>query len=96
MAQRQVVAGREAHHPAQTPFGFGDEKAAVGQRRRANVGQQRGEVVVENVDGLVRGSGRAAGAGVARAEVAVGVVGRTLPNQGRLDLALPGSGGAVR
>ena len=98
-AQREVVAGVEADHPADAALGLGDEQAA-GLDRLARlvgpVGQQRREVVVEHVGGGVARGGDAAGPGVARAEVAVRVVRRAAGRRGRLHLALPRAGGAVR
>ena len=91
-----VVAGREADDPAQATLGFGDQEGVGGRRRVDRVGQQRGEVVVEDVGGGVPGRADTAGARVARAQVAVGVVGGSIGDRGRLLLPLPRPGGAVR
>ena len=94
----EVVAGIEAEDAAEAALGFGAEEAGVVDVESGcgNVGLERGEVVFEDVGAGVRRGVVAAGAGVAGAEIAGGVVGQRWRLRGVLGLALPGALGAMR
>jgi hypothetical protein len=87
----------EAEDAAAAALAVGAEElggvAALWLRR---VGQERGVVVVEDVDAFVLRREVAAGARVAGAEVAGGVVVDVGESGGGVDLALPRARGAVR
>jgi hypothetical protein len=92
----------EAEDAATAALGLGDEERrwrGGGGRRgrlRKDVGQQRGEVVVEGEDGFVIGIVDAAGAGVGGTQVAGGVVGEAGRGDRLAGFALPGTLGALR
>ncbi len=94
----EVVAGIEAEDAAEATLGFGAEEAGAVdvEGGGGDVGLEGGEVVLEDVGAGVRRGVMAAGAGVAGAEVAGGVVGQRRGLGGVFGLALPGALGAVR
>ena len=95
--EREGVVGMEAEDAAEAALGFGDqERGGMGLGVGLDVGEERGEIVVEGEDAGVGGIVLAAGAGVAGAEVAVGVVGEVGSGDGLGGFALPGALGALR
>jgi hypothetical protein len=88
----------EAEDSAESALGFGDQQWRWVWRlvRGLDVGEERGEVVVEGEDASVGGIVLAAGAGVAGTEIAVGVVGDAGCGYGLGGFTLPGALGALR
>jgi hypothetical protein len=93
--EREVVARREADDAADAGLGFGDEEAAGFDVLGGGVGFECGEIVIEHEGPGVLRIVLAAGAGVAGAEIAGGVVIGKLLRWSVFDLALPGTVGAV-
>jgi hypothetical protein len=86
----------ETEDSAEAALGFGDEEwGGVGLAVRLDVGEERGEVVVEGEDAGVGGIVNAAGTGVAGTEIAVGVVGDARSGDGFGGFALPRALGAL-
>ena len=102
LGDREVVPRRKADDVALAARVLGPEQArdgrvVVGGRRRGDlVGEEGGKVVLEDEGAVVLGGEGAAGALVARAQVALGVVRREGRELRRLDGSLPGALGAVR
>ena len=82
-AERQVVARREADDAADTTFAFGTEEAVL-HGRLGRVRPERREVVVEDERGVVVGVPMAVRPDVARAEIAIGEIGRSVVDDLRL------------
>ena len=95
-SHRKVVAGGIADHPADTGFGAGDDQSAAVDRVMADARLQGREVVVEDEGVGVVGIAVAVRAPVARAEVAVRVVGERRRCRRPLGLADPRPLVAVR
>ena len=92
--QGEVVAGREAEHPAEAGLAFGDDEPVLDPLRR-RIGLERGEIVVEDEGVFVVGIARAARAKISGAEIAVRIVWKRRRRGDRLALALPGALHAV-
>ncbi len=94
----EVVAGRKADHAAESGLAFGDNQAPVFQVQAvvANARFECGKVVVEDECARIFGINDTANPGISRTEVTRGVVLRFLLCRNPLELALPGTAGAMR
>jgi hypothetical protein len=91
------VVGVEAEDSAEAALRFSDEEGGgVRVGVGLDVGEERGEVVVEGEDAGVGGIMSAVGADVGGAQVALGVVGEAGSGGLLGGLALPGALGALR
>ena len=92
------MAGIEAEDSADAALGLRAQQAGACDVQLGgwNFGQKRGKVVVKDVGAGVGGRLYAAGAGVAGAEIAGGVIVERGGSDDLLGLALPGALGAVR
>jgi hypothetical protein len=87
----------EAEDTAPATLGFGDEEwGGVGRGVWLNVGEQRGEVVIEGEDAGVGGVVEAAGTSVGGTEIAGGIVAEAGRGGLLRRFALPGALGPLR
>src|SRR5690242_8943866 len=94
--EREVMARREADHPANSGSARGNQDVGAIALLTRGVGQQRGEVVVEYEGGGVLRIARTAGTQVPGTEVTVGVILRARLATGLFHHPLPGPVGPVR
>jgi len=99
------MSGRKANNPALASDGFAPQKAFRGGRarigirqswRRGQFWQQGGEIVGEHQRARIRGIGDAAGALIAGAQIACGIVSWPLVRMRVFLPTVPGAFGAMR
>ena len=70
------MARREAQHSTKTGFRIREEEPVLLRELTVAIGKQRGEVIVENIDGLIIGIALAIGAQFSRAKIAARLASR--------------------